>query len=613
MSIRCDRHDRPNDQMLARYLLGHHGENLAMSPLKTHEVLGDTRKWSNFAPMRQKHTIIVVLVAVAAAIALVAVGVWAYRHDRAMRAALMELQARNQVDSVFTSDSAALALVSYYDHFWHRANDRMLAYYLLGRAHADMGEAPQAIEAYQTAVERADTTASDCDFRLLRNVYGQMAEVFHAQNLPEDEIAAQKRFNHYSWVIGDTLSAIMGRGSLMKPYFLLSDTANMLRVAHETEQELLQYGRPDLAAMTHVGTTYIYIERGEIEQAKIHIDQIRAESGIFDEDGCLKPGREMFYYTLGLYFDGINQIDSAEYYYRLVLAAGEPEAGYKGLLSVYSKRGIADSIAKFAPLYADANDASHDSLRTAEVHKAASLYNYNRHLRQAQKERQEKQYLKNMLILIIIAVLIMGMMGYQTYQRQREEQKRLAKEYLHAIRELEDTRQEIGALHEAAGHWVGKEELLTIKEKKEQELQHQIAILKARLRVPLVADLMSETAVTDIIQHFHNIALPRHTNDDRYRKLKAPRSAKNEEWKWLTEMVRLHYPQFYRFVTMENALSQQEYKISLLSRLQFDTSEIATLLGTSLPTVSNARKRIAKKLFQLDSATLLDERIAELS
>ena len=110
------------------------------------------------------------------------------RHDRTMHAALMQLQADNQADTIFTSDSAARALVRYFDHPWHNANDRLLAYYLLGRAHADMGEAPQAIEDYQTAIERADTAAADCDFRLLRNVYGQMADVYDAQNLPEDEL-----------------------------------------------------------------------------------------------------------------------------------------------------------------------------------------------------------------------------------------------------------------------------------------------------------------------------------------------------------------------------------------------------------------------------------------
>ena len=102
---------------------------------------------------------------VAGAVFVLAVTVFVVRgvrRDRAMHGALRELQEWNLADTVFRSDSAAQVLVDYFDHPWHNANDQMQAYYLLGRAHADMGEAPQAIEAYQTAIERADTTDQDC-------------------------------------------------------------------------------------------------------------------------------------------------------------------------------------------------------------------------------------------------------------------------------------------------------------------------------------------------------------------------------------------------------------------------------------------------------------------
>ena len=118
-----------------------------------------------------------------------------------MRTALAAFQAANQADSVFTTDSLALELVRYFDqplHFWTSANDRLMAHYLLGRCYADMGEAPRAIEEYSEAVEQADTTASDCDLHALRAVYGQMANVFHQQNLPKEEIEANRNYCNLS-------------------------------------------------------------------------------------------------------------------------------------------------------------------------------------------------------------------------------------------------------------------------------------------------------------------------------------------------------------------------------------------------------------------------------
>ena len=562
---------------------------------------------------RQKHIFVWVICGLVLVAALAAGTTYAVRRDRAMHAALRELQEWNQADTVFTSDSVARVLVAYFDHPWHRANDRMLAHYLLGRAHADMGEAPQAIEAYQTAVERADTTANDCDFRLLRNVYGQMAEVFDAQNLPEDELEAAHRFIHYSWLIGDTLEALITLQRSERALYLLGLYDSILVNAQNVRKRLLQMGYAQDAARALIMPAYIHAIRQQYAEAGRDIRIIRDESDLYDEHQSIISGNEMFYYTLGLYHEGVGQLDSAEYYYRQLLPAREYEAAYKGLLSVYSKRGIPDSIAKFAPLYADANDASHDTLRTAEVHKTASLYNYNRHLRQAQKERQEKQHLKNILLLILSAVLIIGAIAYQAYRREKEEQKRLTREYHHAIQELEDTRQEIGVLREAAGQWAGKEALLAAKEKKLQELQRQLSFLKTKLKAPYDTIHPSQAAMSDIIQHFHTIAT-HHTMEAAGQKPKhiQPRAAKANEWKRLIELVGIHYHRFYLFITINHQLSNQEYRVCILSRLQFETSEIATLLGTSLPAVSNARKSIAAKLFQLESAIGLDAKLMEL-
>ncbi|MBR0263766.1 MAG: hypothetical protein IJQ60_07775, partial [Prevotella sp.] len=84
------------------------------------------------------------------------------------------------------------------------------------------------------------------------------------------------------------------------------------------------------------------------------------------------------------------------------------------------------------------------------------------------------------------------------------------------------------------------------------------------------------------------------------------------EWKKLIELVGIHYHRFYIFITIDHQLSNQEYRVCILSRLQFETSEIATLLGTSLPAISNARKSIAAKLFQLESAIDLDTELMKL-
>jgi tetratricopeptide (TPR) repeat protein len=73
----------------------------------------------------------------------------------------------------FTSDSLAKELADYFDSRG-TTNERVLAYYLLGLAYSDMGEAPKAISNFLNAIEVADTTASDFNFYQLSCVYSQM-------------------------------------------------------------------------------------------------------------------------------------------------------------------------------------------------------------------------------------------------------------------------------------------------------------------------------------------------------------------------------------------------------------------------------------------------------
>ena len=101
-----------------------------------------------------------------------------------MQCRLRRLNACNKLDTVFTAAHVAKAK-AFVEHFDNHGipNEQMLAYYLLGRTYADAGEAPRAIEAYNTAAERADTIATDCDYKTLCRVYAQMSDIYYYQNL----------------------------------------------------------------------------------------------------------------------------------------------------------------------------------------------------------------------------------------------------------------------------------------------------------------------------------------------------------------------------------------------------------------------------------------------
>ena len=152
-----------------------------------------------------------------------------------MRQRLDYVSKCNRADTVFTEAwlPTVDSLVNYFDNHGN-GNEKMMAHYLKGRVHHDMGEAPIALECYQQAVEMADTTSIDCDLRTLAAIYGQMADLFHLQYLPNDEMAATMASEQIAWRNKDTLNALISFSLRTKPYYLMNDTDSVLSIAKQS-------------------------------------------------------------------------------------------------------------------------------------------------------------------------------------------------------------------------------------------------------------------------------------------------------------------------------------------------------------------------------------------
>ena len=279
-----------------------------------------------------------------------------------MRAQLEELERQNHEYEDFTTDSLAKELVDYFDRHG-TPNERMRAHYILGRTYADMGEAPRAVDAYLDAASQADTTAADCDFRTLSCIYAQMGAVYHRQLLLTNEIEVRQKSSYYAMLAGDTLGALSSVKFSASAYMLLGEE----KIAEEILLNVLslyeKYGflQEGLRSSTMLMSLYVNQPDHKIDLKRL-IERYESECNTFDEHHELHSRKRIYYYYKGKYFEGINQLDSAEFYYRKVyypnMAFVALNSMYEGLLSVFKKRHQADSIAKYAQLYCMANDSS---------------------------------------------------------------------------------------------------------------------------------------------------------------------------------------------------------------------------------------------------------------
>ena len=99
-----------------------------------------------------------------------------------------------------------------------------------------------------------------------------------------------------------------------------------------------------MAAQVYPTAIYFSLIEGDYNKAKSYMNIFENQSGLFDSNGNIRSGREHYYYSKGLYYIGVWDVDSAEYYYRKLIPYGYLYEAYKGLLSVYTSRKETDSI-----------------------------------------------------------------------------------------------------------------------------------------------------------------------------------------------------------------------------------------------------------------------------
>ena len=183
------------------------------------------------------------------------------------RLQLEELERMNRADSLMLNDSLARDLADWFDRHG-TPNEQLRAYYMLGRTYADRGETPQALEAYNDAVDRADTTAQDCDYKTLCRAHAQKARVYYDQLLPNNMIHEERLAMKYSLMSDDTMSYIYCYGMLAEGYDMKNMPDSALCIMENAYRLYKEIGKDDYAASLCFSMADIYLKNGEIQKAK---------------------------------------------------------------------------------------------------------------------------------------------------------------------------------------------------------------------------------------------------------------------------------------------------------------------------------------------------------
>ena len=512
---------------------------------------------------------------------------------------LLLADAANKCYDTLPSDSILQEVADFYDTHG-TPNERLRAHYLLGCVYRDLGEAPQALDCYHDAVECADTAAKNCDFRTLMSVYGQMAELFHQQNLPQDEMWAREQSCRYCLAYGDTIGYIRSQELKAKIYATIGDTTRIIQTILKTHRLYKEQGNEQLAVGGYATLAYIHLNRNQINEAKKLLNDYEKHSGIIDKDGVISKGREGYFYIKGSYYIKINQLDSAEHYMRKLLVRGDETNAYRGLLTIYQQKKNTDSIIKYAHLYEDAVDTLNNRKRTEVVGQMSAMYNYQRFQLIADKEARKAERAKHISLIILLCsfflIVILTYIYLRLRKKKNERIMRLSHEYRQSIYDYNKMSAELERIKEK------DTTLLNDKQIEVDSLREKVASFQKKLQAANTSQQLTDFKDSNIVALFQSKSTG---------SLKVTRPT-DVEWNRLIRQFSRSVPSLYTALGRDVLLSPAELRLCILLLLGFKIGDVAILLNTSAQSITNIRYKANQKLFNESTATTLEKNLTDI-
>ena len=510
-----------------------------------------------------------------------------------MRQQLQELQARNQSDSLMTDDSLATALCTWFDSHG-TPNERMLAHYLMGRTWADKGEAPQALEAYHTAAECADTTAADCDYSILTRIHAQSANLFYEQQMPFEMVQQLDLMYAAAENANDTLSKISSIEwkSVALDYLDEKESSLELLIAAYNAYMATEHQERAMRCVPNIIDHLVTLS--QFTDAKIWIDTYEKHVA------HLQAFSDFYFYYKGKYYYGVNKYDSARFVLEKFLESAQSsndfEAAYSALYRLYEITGNTDSIAKYAVLSYKTSEERFKESNADELRHMQSLYNYSRNQAIAHKktiESTRNRHLFVIAVLIAFFILFISSAVVILLRRKRKaELQRLDREYHEALEAQEQAKYDLMQLQ--------RHEYEALLQQKQFEIANrQETIDRLYTSVNPQESLEKRLAETDIYKRF--LHLTRNVQERVY----------VDDWKALEKMMNLQLPNFHSALYSHTHLDSKDYHLCILIRLHFSLSEIGILLSETPQYLSKRRKFLLQKLYHQDGKPEIFDKIVK--
>ena len=526
-----------------------------------------------------------------------------------MHAELLRGKAMNKAYVNFTTDSVMLEVVDWYERHGN-ANQKMMAYYILGCAYRDLEDALSALKYLNLAVDAVDESDEDCDLNTLMRVYSQMGGLYQRVAAFENERIADSNAERLAWQICDTLSALRLMRLRASTLYDALQQSEALMILDSIVQFCNEHGLPEQTKNIYPMRIKYHIQTNNASCADSLLREYESKMGIRPSTQDEDIVDITYFYRKGLYYNLVEQPDSAIQMFKrlLQLINKRPlytvgrhelrEGSYQGLTEAYSLKHNPDSVIKYANLYCQWNDSSTRTKSSEHLLRYQSLYNYTKIQEQALKAEQKASHLRVTMILLVVIGIAIAIIAWSIYQKRlkKERQKQIEtnKGYQLLLHELEKSADELLLI---------KTDSERFQREKESEIQKlQTALAMYQDNEQSVEQWSDERAIfaCDIAKRLHSLS-------------SHAQKATPNELNCLLVTAQNAFPKFYANITdASKGLSHTEITISILIRFRFIPSEISLLLGLSSQRITNLKSSVNQKLFGTQGAKTLDSHLMSL-
>lgn len=498
---------------------------------------------------------------------------------------LLCIKANDKAYKHHTSDSLILPVL----HYYMEENDEQHlpeAYYYAGRVYRDLGDAPQALNYFEKAV---DALPEEDGYQIKSKIYSQMGTLFSYQNANDEALKMYKKAQEYDIRLKDSTGMVFNLRDIAFECVCYGKTDSALYYYQKAYDLAINLQNKKLAPMVQSQIAGLYIQLGKYDLAKKALQISLNNLDIHDKSGIYSIASKLYHKT--------GYTDSAIYYYKELLECGTIYAkkiAHKGLAQIALDNNNPTEASTHFLMYEQYSDSIDNITDTETIRRMNSLYNYQLREKESKRLKAENEQKEKLTIIIgVVAILLIALLiacfSYYRWKNaqfnlQMEKLKQLKKEqYQNSLQALDDNKLKIKELEDKLEEIGQTNAILKAHLEKQKEgifyINKQVEIeLKRR------EDSKSLLEKSEIYNHIQE-------------QLSKNASLLLNDWKALETVINNTYDKFKEKLYNLYEMKDHEYHVCLLIKIGCSYTDIAKLTDHSKEAIISTCRRLYKKVF----------------